>query len=88
MGISLEQKALLDKYKEMKIAQQIKELDRMLNELGINNNRDASNYEKFVALFHSSLSRTKISSMDWFIKNSNTIFYRQSEAKEAFKKEI
>ena len=91
MAISSEQERLLNEYKKMRTAQQIRNLDRMLHELGVRDNRDESNYEKFLALFRNSSIGTKIRSIDWFISNFNIFVARQRnvrEQKDLFMKEI
>ena len=88
MAISSEQERLLNEYNKMRTTQQIRNLDRMLNELGVRDNRDESNYEKFMALFRNSSIGTKIRSIDWFITNCNSVFIRNDNAKDSFMKEI
>ena len=88
MAILEEQKSLLNEYNKMKTTQQIRNLDNMLNGLGLIDNTDESNYEKFIALFRNSSIGTKIRSIDWFITNCNSVFFRNNNAIDSFMKEI
>ena len=88
MAILEEQKSLLNEYNKMRTTQQIRNLDNMLNGLGLIDNTDESNYEKFIALFRNSSIGTKIRSIDWFITNCNSVFIRNDNAKDSFMKEI